>query len=103
MFVLPSFYEAFAKVVLEAMACEDPIVITRDGGPREAIEEGKTGLLVDYGSVDQLASAVVRVLQDDRKARQMGMEARKRILKDFTWGDVARRVNLAYDEVLSQI
>ena len=98
-FVLPSFYEAFAKVVLEAMACEDPIVITREGGPKEAIDEGKTGLLVDYGSSSQLAAAVIEILLDEKRGRQMGSEARKRIERDFTWEAVAKRVNAAYDDV----
>lgn len=100
-FVLPSFYEAFAKVVLEAMACEDPAVVTREGGPREAIDEGKTGLLVEYGSTKELADAVIAILQDERKARQMGIDARKRIERDFTWEAVAKRVNSAYDEVFA--
>lgn len=99
-FVLPSFYEAFAKVVLEAMSCEAPIVITREGGPREAVEEGKTGYLVNFGSPEELATALVRVLQDERSARQMGAEARRRVEKDFTWDAVARRVDFAYDSVI---
>ena len=98
-FVLPSFYEAFAKVVLEAMACEDPVVITKEGGPKEAIEDGKSGLLVEYGSSSQLANAVIEVLQDERRGRQMGYEARKRIERDFTWEAVATRVNEAYSQV----
>jgi glycosyltransferase involved in cell wall biosynthesis len=101
-FVLPSFYEAFAKVVLEAMACEDPVVVTREGGPSEAIDEGKTGLLVEYGSTKELANAVIAVLQDERRARQMGIDARKRIEGDFTWESVAKRVNSAYDEVFAE-
>lgn len=96
-FVLPSFYEAFAKVVLEAMACECPIIVTREGGPQEAIDEGRSGLLVDYGYAKQLGAAIIQLLQNDQRARQMGAEARKRILRDFTWEVVARRVNVAYD------
>ena len=99
-FVLPSFYEAFAKVVLEAMACECPVVITREGGPQEAIDEGKSGFLIDYASESQLATAVSSILRDEGKAREMGVKARERILKDFTWEAVARRVNLAYGEIL---
>lgn len=99
-FVLPSFYEAFAKVVLEAMACEDPIVITKEGGPMEAIEEGKTGLLVDYGSAEELARAVISVLQDQRHARDMGRLARKMVEQKFTWQAVAERINLACDTIL---
>lgn len=101
-FVLPSFYEAFAKVVLEAMACECATIITREGGPQEAIDDGKSGLLVDYASSTQLADAVIKILRDDRLGRRMGAEARKRILQEFTWQAVAQRINLSYEEVFQR-
>jgi len=102
-FVLPSYYEAFAKVILEAMACAVPIVVTREGGPQEAIEDGKSGLLVKYGSSKDIVSAVVSILHDQSRAKQMGLEARKRVELNFTWEAVAGRVNSAYDEVFKQI
>ena len=101
-FVLPSYYEAFAKVVLEAMSCARPSVITREGGPQEAIVDGKNGILIDYGSPKQLASAILRILQDESAARSMGRDARKRIESDFTWTAVAARVNKAYLEATKQ-
>ena len=71
-------------------------------GLRKRLRKVGLGLLVDYSSVNQLADAVVSILQDEKKSQGMGLEARKRILKDFTWEAVANRVNLAYDEVLGQ-
>ena len=77
-------------------------IITREGGPQEAIEEGKSRLLVDYGSRGQLAEAIITILRDPKRARQMGELARKRIEQDFTWEAVAKRVNGAYCEVLGR-
>ena len=98
--VLPSYYEAFAKVVLEAMACAKPVVATRDGGPAEAIEDGQSGILVKYGSVREIGEAVIRVLQDNNLAREMGRRGRKTVLKDFTWTAVADRIDSAYSEAV---
>jgi len=102
-FVLPSYYEAFAKVVLEAMACGKPVVVSREGGPSEAIQSksSSAGLLVDYGSETQLAEALITLLKDDRMAREMGNNGRRRIAADFTWEKVAQRIDLMYQEVLN--
>lgn len=101
-FVLASYYEAFAKVVIEAMACGLPVVVTREGGLGEAVEDGKTGRLVDYGSRSQLTRAIVETLQDARAARAMGREARKRVEKDFTWQAVADRIDKTYSAILNR-
>jgi glycosyltransferase involved in cell wall biosynthesis len=101
-FVLPSYYEAFAKVVLEAMACGKPVVVTRDGGPSEAIQDGSSpaGLLVDFGSERQLAEALITILQDERMGREMGNNGMRRVNADFTWEKVASRIDSMYQEVL---
>ena len=98
--VLPSYYEAFAKVVIEAMACERPVVVSKEGGPSEAVDDGETGFLVDYGSAEQIADAVVRILRDQRLARRIGSNARRRVERDFTWAAVARRIDLVYNQIV---
>jgi glycosyltransferase involved in cell wall biosynthesis len=97
-FVLPSYYEAFAKVLIEAMACAKPVVVTRGGGSMETIIDGESGLLIDYGSPEQIADAVIRILKDDRWRRSLGENARETIQKSFTWRAVAERVSRAYGQ-----
>jgi glycosyltransferase involved in cell wall biosynthesis len=48
-FVLPSYYEAFPKVVIEAMACERPVITSRMGGTSDSVEDGVNGFLVPFG------------------------------------------------------
>jgi glycosyltransferase involved in cell wall biosynthesis len=101
-FVLPSYYEAFAKVVLEAMGCGKPVITSTDGGPSEAVVNGKAaGILVPYGSETGLADALITLLQDERLAKEMGRNGRERIEKDFTWPIVARRIDSMYQAVLN--
>ena len=95
-FVLPSYYEAFAKVVIEAMACARPVVVTREGGPAEAIVDGESGLMVDYGSVTQLSDAVIGILEDKGLGESMGKSAREIVTREFTWSAVAERISEAY-------
>ncbi len=102
-FVLPSYYEAFAKVVLEAMGCGKPVITSLEGGPSEAVVNGKdAGILVPYGSEERLAEALITLLQDERLAKEMGRNGRERIEKDFTWPIVAGRIDSMYREVLDQ-
>jgi glycosyltransferase involved in cell wall biosynthesis len=99
-FVLPSYYEAFAKVVIEAMACSKPVVASDLGGNRDAIEDEQTGILTKYGDSGELSNAIIRVLQDKGLAMGMGEKGRKRVLENFTWKSVANRVSSAYERVM---
>ena len=99
LFVLPSYYETFSKVCVEAMACGRPVVATRSGGIPEVVEDGKTGSLTTYGSVPDLTSKILELLTDGAKSKQMGKTARERVLKYFTWEEVADRVSSVYKEL----
>jgi glycosyltransferase involved in cell wall biosynthesis len=96
---LPSYYESFSKVTVEAMACELPVVATRAGGLSEVVDDGKTGILVEYGDVKQLATAIIRILSNPSEARQMGLRGRMRALQMFTWQSVAERIKRVYDSI----
>jgi glycosyltransferase involved in cell wall biosynthesis len=101
-FVLPSEYEAFGIVLLEAMACEKPCVATRVGGVPEVVLEGKTGLLVDYGNSTQLAKAIIELLGDEKRSRDMGRKGRIRVKEHFTWPKIAGQLEGVYKEVVSK-
>jgi glycosyltransferase involved in cell wall biosynthesis len=99
-FVLPSEYEAFGLVLLEAMACEKPCVATRVGGVPEVIEEGKTGVLVEYGDSKELAGAINNLLADEKKRNEMGDMGRKRVKERFTWPIIVDKLERVYEDVL---
>jgi glycosyltransferase involved in cell wall biosynthesis len=73
-----SDHEPFGIVIIEAMAAGKPVVATDAGGPREIIEHGETGLLVEFEDPDGLAAAVLRCLQHPNQALDMGQAARLR-------------------------
>ena len=98
---LPSYYEAFSKVAAEAMACGKPVVGTSAGGLPEVVEDGRTGILVRFGSVEGLTSALVSLLSDDSLRADMGKRGRERVLEMFTWRAVAEKTRKAYEELVS--
>ena len=83
LFVLPSLTEGVSLTLLEAMACGLPVVATRVGGTPEVVVDGETGLLVSPTSPAELAQAILNLLQDPERSRQMGVKARQRIEQYF--------------------
>ena len=83
LFILPSLTEGISLTLLEAMACGLPVVATRVGGTPEVVVDGETGLLVHPGSPAELAQAILSLLQDPERSRQMGVRARQRIEQHF--------------------
>jgi glycosyltransferase involved in cell wall biosynthesis len=62
--VLPSNNEPFGRVLLEAMYIGTPAIGTKTGGIPEIIEDGVSGLLVDYGDVKSLTDSMFKILKD---------------------------------------
>jgi glycosyltransferase involved in cell wall biosynthesis len=98
-FVLPSRYEPFGIVMLEAMACETPVVATTVGGPATVIEPGVTGLLVDPTDTEAFATALLSLIQDPRARQTYGRNARARIETAYSWDAIAGRHLEAYGDV----
>jgi glycosyltransferase involved in cell wall biosynthesis len=92
--------EPFGQVVVEGMAAGKPVIATNGGALPEIVVEGTTGFLVEMGNVDQLAAAITRLLDDPEKARQMGVEGRRRALGLFTIDKSVDNLQCVYEELL---
>ena len=95
-FVLPSRYEPFGIVMLEAMACGTPVVATRHGGPSKVIEDGVDGFLVDPLHPSDVSQAIARVLASDTLRSQFGLRGRKKVETAYGWPVIAKRHLAAY-------
>lgn len=82
---LPNDMEGFGIVYLEAASYGIPVVAADTGGVREAVEDGKTGVLVAPGNKEALAGALERLLNDPSLRRRLGDAGRSRVLADFRW------------------
>ncbi len=85
LFAMPSRYDSFGIVYLEAWRCAKPVIGAKVGAIPEVIEEGKDGLLVEFGEVDQLASAIISLLNNPDLCREMGERGRKKVIDKFNW------------------
>jgi len=97
--VLPSLKEGTSIAGLEAMATGKPLVGTNVGGIPHIIANNKTGVLVRLGNPRELACAMVSLLNDDGKRVTMGLNARKRVEREFSWQIIARKTRGIYEEV----
>jgi glycosyltransferase involved in cell wall biosynthesis len=97
--VLPSRREALGLSLLEAMALEKAVVAFAVDGPREIITDRKDGLLVEPDNVEQLAGAVVTMLDDRDFARQAGRMGRETVISRFSSTTFAGRISEIYDEI----
>ena len=94
-FCLPSYREGFGSVVIEAAAMGLPAVATSIVGLMDAVEDGKTGILVPPKTVNPLKDALLRLLENKELRLEMGRAARERAIRDFD----SRNVNeLVVDE-----
>jgi starch synthase len=107
-FVCPSIYEPFGLVILEAMACETPVVASRVGGIPEIVVDGETGYLVDFDQADldgftsALADRMEKLLKDTTLAARMGKAGRERVVHHFGWRAIATRTVQLYAGLLPQ-
>jgi len=96
--VVPSIYEPFGFVALEAMASSCPCIVADTGGLREVVPHDEVGLRFRARDPQSLAEMTVRVLADAKLCRRLTAEAFKH-LRRFEWGDVAERTAAVYDEL----
>jgi glycosyltransferase involved in cell wall biosynthesis len=90
-FCLPSHYEPFGIVFLEAMAAGLPCIGTRSWAMPEIIADGDTGWLIPDGDVEALTRALSAALSDPHQSATMGAAGRARVQSHYTWGHVAAR------------
>ena len=100
MLVLPSEYEAFGLVLLEAMAQGTPVVASKVGGIPEIVDDARTGLLVPPNSPAPLAEAIRRLWDDPELARRLAETARGTVVPRYRWEAVAASIEGVYREVL---
>jgi len=82
--VQPSQRETFGRTLIEAMATRKPVIASRVGGMPEVVGDQESGLLVPEEDPQSLATAIIALLQDPARARQMGEAGRRRVEQFFS-------------------
>lgn len=99
--VIPSFYESFGMVAIEAMACGRPVIASRAGGLQFTVQDETTGMLAPPGDSEALADAIRGLLLDDALRVRMG-EAALRHAHRYSWRRVANKMMGEYEELITE-
>jgi len=105
-FVLPSIVdekgdqEGFGIVLCEAMACGKPVVSTRTGGIPDIVKDGENGILIEQKSVEQLSSAIIKLLKNGALSRKFGMSGKTSVLKNFSYASISGAYSSVYRSLL---
>ncbi len=89
--VMPSHYESFGMVALEAMACGTPVIASRVGGLRFSVVHGYTGLHVPVRDADALAAAILKLFKNDPLRWQLSANSRK-VAQRFGWPAITGQI-----------
>ena len=97
---VPSFYEPFGLVAIEAMASETPVVASNVGGLQFTVVPEETGLLVPPRDDRALAEAIARILRNPAWGKHLGANGRARAAAKFAWDGVAQQLDKLYRDLL---
>ncbi len=97
--VVPSQYESFGLVALEAMACGTPVVASRVGGLPTIIQHGSTGYLKSWRCPETFANSVEMIIKNPLLQTTMGVKARERA-ESMSWSSLADNIFNVYNDML---
>jgi glycosyltransferase involved in cell wall biosynthesis len=100
-FVLPSLEEGVPRTILEAMACGVPVVCTEL--PQLVDIVAGSGILVPVRDSEALAEALIQIVTDPDRARELGENGRERVVADFSWDDTVNQTLKLYQEVIQSM
>jgi glycosyltransferase involved in cell wall biosynthesis len=99
-YVLPSRYEIWGLTVLEAYACGTPVIASKVGGLTDLVLDGITGFSIESGNIHNLADAITVILNDDCRAREMGLMGELFVKKNFDIRRTTDKLEFLYKSVL---
>jgi glycosyltransferase involved in cell wall biosynthesis len=101
-FILAADAEPCGRVLFEAMSMQKPVVATNTGGTPEIVVHDETGILIPPGDPDALALAIRSLLEDEKRAAEMGRLGRKRAVERFSIEAHVRKTEALYLELLGK-
>jgi D-inositol-3-phosphate glycosyltransferase len=99
--VMPSHYESFGMVALEAMACGTPVIASQVGGLAFLVQDGVTGYTVPDGDDDILCEKLALILGDESLRQRMGRNAAE-YARNYNWEKIAKQIVGVYEELVGE-
>jgi len=100
--VVPSLFEPFGIVALEAMAAKSPVVVSDTGGLSEIVDHDLTGVKVYPNNADSLAWGILKILTDGTYRNHLRENAYRKILEKYDWDKIAQQTRQMYEAILGE-
>ena len=97
--IMPSHYESFGMVALEAMACGTPVVASQLGGLAFLVQDGITGFVVPGGDPEALSKTLEKLIRDPALREKLGSQAAE-YARFYSWDKIANRIKEIYEELV---
>jgi glycosyltransferase involved in cell wall biosynthesis len=101
--VVPSMYETFPMVVLEAMVCSKPVIASNVGGIRLMVKDGRNGFLVKPGDTKGIETSIRRLCEDPELSRKMGNIGRRLVEEEFSVDEMVNSTLKVYESLLESV
>ena len=99
--MVPSLYESFGMVALEAMACGMPVIASQVGGLAYLVRDGKTGYVIPDGNPKALKQALQKLIENPDLREQMCSQAVD-YARSYDWSVISRKVSKLYESILEK-
>lgn len=98
--VFPSLSESFGVAALEAQACGIPVIVTNVGGFPEVVQKGNTGLIIEKENVEEIASSIERLMNDENRRDSMSKVGRQFVVDNYDIRNHFKNVDSFYREIV---
>lgn len=103
LYASPSLLEAMPKSLLEAAACELPLVATAVGGVPQIVQPGATGVLLPAGDFKKMAAEIIHLIQNPALGAQYGRRARELVCAKFSETEAVKKLENIYTEIFAKV
>lgn len=93
--------ESFGVAIVEAMACEVPVVVTDVDGFKEVVDGGKAGVLVPREDYKTMAEEIYKLIKNPKRRKELGIVQRNRVIHNYNWEENVRKMEGIYQEMLA--
>jgi glycosyltransferase involved in cell wall biosynthesis len=94
--------ESFGVSILESLACETPVIVSRVGGFTELIRNEETGLIVESKNIQETADAIIRLILDKHLREQLGKNGRQFVIQNYNWDRSIQIMLDIYQQTLNE-